>query len=432
MEQKTNKTKNLHFQQEDSGKICITLGKQVYSAGERVQGVVHLNLHKPFPGHTLLLKLTGHEKVYWTSGNYSDGNTLPAEESPTTAPKVIAEDAVTILKGGVQIRLVHHSESIAKGSYACPFSFDLPDSLPGTFFCHKRNAFAEIKYFIRATLVSLHGDVSSIEVRRRLVVKEKSETNKRSINQDLNLVGCLGSNSGSIRIDICPEKKSYSPGEAMKIHVEIDTSRAKTGLKNIRLQLVHMLTLKTSEKTLQQNQIIAVRELGSVRKGESRTGEQSLVTSISLPEDLQDSSPIDYLALTEPVQTIICPSVHSKFIKSEFILELTCEASGFFSKFSNGPEKKRVFVQITPEPLPSSDHCEPTLESAHLTLNEVNFQVETPYAKGRGATDSGNLSDHKRSSQFLINQSEFGALDEAAYNSKKHIESIKSIRTLHC
>jgi hypothetical protein len=56
--------KNLHGKQ-DYGEMHLELSKQEFTSGEVIQGKVHLQVYKKFPGKNVCLEISGKEKSKW-------------------------------------------------------------------------------------------------------------------------------------------------------------------------------------------------------------------------------------------------------------------------------------------------------------------------------------------------------------------------------
>lgn len=91
-------------------------------AGQMMHGIVHLDLHKPFPAHVLRLEFEGVEKTKWSKKEkHCKNKNFKKHKGKNTI--------ITITHG----LYVFPGNTAQAGQYSFPFTFQLPPWLPSSF-----------------------------------------------------------------------------------------------------------------------------------------------------------------------------------------------------------------------------------------------------------------------------------------------------------
>jgi len=129
-------------------RINLQLNQWSYTGGDGVSGVVHLNCVVPFEARGVLVKVKGYELAEWEelrTRQIQEGDQTRTE----TYTEVIRESKEFFCD---HINVYPHSGIVQQGEYHFPFQYQLPPTLPGTFYEKGHGYRAEIIYFAKAKL----------------------------------------------------------------------------------------------------------------------------------------------------------------------------------------------------------------------------------------------------------------------------------------
>lgn len=214
--------------------IMVQLSRHSFVGGDVVDGVVHLNCLVPFQARGVLVKIKGYEKAEWEerkSRQVQDGDQTRTEtyiETHKESKEFFCD----------HIHVYPHSGLVQQGEYHFPFQYQLPASLPGTFFEHGGHFGhgdgykAEIVYFAKAKIdVAFKNDLKK---KVNFVVNEKFDSYVQP---------SFGENSktfmftkGRLSAKVWLDKNIYFPGNTVIAKLEANNTSVKpTNSLNVKV-----------------------------------------------------------------------------------------------------------------------------------------------------------------------------------------------------
>lgn len=123
------------------------------------------------------------------------------------------------------------------GQYTIPFSFLLPDHLPGSFSMVKKQFSAEISYKIKAEIMLKNNIKYKATVPYTIKQAITEQRFSVSYEKSTEVIRCRCVNKGICTIKAHLDKNAYTPSETAKITVEIDNSHCSVPIKAIECTL---------------------------------------------------------------------------------------------------------------------------------------------------------------------------------------------------
>jgi hypothetical protein len=223
------------------GTIYVQLNKPTFSPGEQVDGTIFLNVMSNFPGsNQLVLTISGMEMTRlierktrtYTSG-YGKNRT-----TRTQVYYVTHTDYNTFFNH----KFVLHQFTtpyVPAGQYTFPLSFLLQQGLPSTFnyeFHKHGNCYARVNYQIGACISSRQNTFTNIQSQHPFIVNQEqimtSGLQKKVMNKKIVSWCCL--DRGSSAITSYFEKNDYVPGEVAFVISEVDNSKGKAEILEVK------------------------------------------------------------------------------------------------------------------------------------------------------------------------------------------------------
>lgn len=174
---------------------------------------------------------------------------------------------------------------ILPGNYSFPFSFVIPEYLPGTFrgnwkAHHGKRHKAKITYKIKAGMKNPETKKALFKKLNVFVDQKFNESlnQKRSLKpvmfeQDVKAYGCC--RHGKFRLGAIFNEKSYISGDTGNVSFSIDASEAKSDIKALKVELLMRTKLNAKGRKANLKKILTSVNLGSLKKGETRINENS-------------------------------------------------------------------------------------------------------------------------------------------------------------
>ena len=229
-----------------SGGIYIHLPKHTYCPGEIVSGTIHVSLNQHFSPCILILKLSGKERTHWIErrgegGGYYFGK--PGGEEINL--HFIGH--ITIINTSFQLMALENP--LQPGGFSVPFSFTLPQNLPGSFSLDIPDTDAEIRYDLTAKLV---GNADTLKGKERIFIiqyfNEYQTDLKLKKNFLLKHLCCI--KGGELKLNVFFPKNLFYINETIKCYIDIDNTLGKLKIKRIhaRIYCSIMVAVNTGKK----------------------------------------------------------------------------------------------------------------------------------------------------------------------------------------
>jgi sporulation-control protein spo0M len=320
------------------GGIFIQLNTAVVITGETLSGYIYMDLKKSYPSDALRMKFKGTERVHWIDSERrtrsgADGNTeVYYVDVDRNGNRAIVDETLHIYKW-------KQGEIIPPGHYSFPFSFKIPDGLPGTIHLHKPRADADIDYTMEAYLEPQGSNPPpKISYTSKMILREpfKKEIKDAKESLEHKFKTCCCCNQGIFKLASHYEKNAYAPGEEVRISSDVDNSRCKLKIKNVYFELEQVVNFYDGRhKSVKTFPVVRVN-LGTILPGESWTNEKRKVAHFKLP-------PLDEGIVVENHQSpdgnpkagddqqpiisdsTITPSTNGLLVSSNYVLNVALE-----------------------------------------------------------------------------------------------------------
>jgi len=205
--------------------ISIQLERYSYVGGDTVSGVVHLNCVVPFTARGVLVKIKGYEWAEWEEWKTKQIQ----EDNQTKTERYIHVNKESREFFCDHIPVYPHSGVVQQGDYHFPFTYQLPASIPGTFyekvgrFSQGDGCRAEIIYFAKAKV-----DVAfKHDLKRKInfVVNEKFDQNVQPSYGENSKTFMF--TSGRLAARVWLDKNVYFPGNTVIAKLEANNTSVK-------------------------------------------------------------------------------------------------------------------------------------------------------------------------------------------------------------
>ena len=222
------------------GHLHVQLENPNIQAGQEVTGVVHLKLDSDITAESLSLKFTGKEYCYWTESR-SESN---SDGSSSTVTDVYTGKAL-VIKQHFPVFIFANSH-VAAGQYSFPFSFITPPGLLGSFHVKHGDAKGHIKYHITAYIRSQsHVKKSKAEVHIIHIVTQPITAISGQTFANISTWCCFS--QGSVQVSAFVNKSGYVPGELAEIEAEINNSKSRLAVTDVRCTLFRTIRFRSDQ-----------------------------------------------------------------------------------------------------------------------------------------------------------------------------------------
>lgn len=302
----------------DYGNISIQLEHSKYTAGDQVNGWIYVSLMRNFPSNVLYLIITGKEKVRLVTvdattaqannmhnhnanlnhNNINNPANNPSYSQPFTNTNTNMNSNTSQHIGPGQSKHIHTDKNeffahtfplfsmagnfFPFGQYSFPFSFKLPDNLPGTFVDewneHGEKCFAKTTYKLWAGLKEEKGKLAVFS-KQYFSVDQRFEhsTGAQLKSYQKELKGYCYKSLGELKMNCRFEKDKFFAGELALMHFEVDNSHSKSNIKKIKCQLIQNSRYGTAarQNIKYKSNVISSTEIPGILAGEARTGQNA-------------------------------------------------------------------------------------------------------------------------------------------------------------
>lgn len=265
------------------GTIYIQLDKGSYSPGEQVNGTVFLNV---------LQNLPGCQDIWVTISGMEDTKLIERKERTEWYT-----DSQGHQKSRTHVYYVHHRDYnsffnhrfplyrfntafLPAGQYTFPISFMLQRGLPSTFnydFYSHGPCHGKVNYVIQASVGGGGGPYQQIRCNQAFVVNQElilsSGIQKKELDKEIVSCCCIG--KGKSKITTYFEKNDYVPGEVSYMITEVDNSKGKADILEIRgifKQTMRLTARGYTELIRLDHQTV---RLNGIKAGETLLGEKA-------------------------------------------------------------------------------------------------------------------------------------------------------------
>ena len=208
--------------------------------GEEISGWVYINLTLSVPPSTLSLVFKGKEKTTWEdrySKTYNEGGVK------------VTREVTKVRRGKKPIcsftyPLYTFTSDIYPGGFSLPFTFRLPQNVPGSFAYSSGPTAASVSYKLSAKLMNSQNmnlkGCSHIKIRQpdynyRIAVEDHKEAK-------MSTWCCI--NKGICRMHVSHRQNSYTPSQRADFTVHVDNTESKLTVQAIQASLVFSMLLK--------------------------------------------------------------------------------------------------------------------------------------------------------------------------------------------
>jgi hypothetical protein len=224
----------------------LSVRNLAHQAGEALTGKVIVDVKKCMRGDRVILTIFGKEKVMIKAGGKSK-RTIKAERLLFTV--------------SLPLREYSRNEMIQPGSYAFPFSVQLPASLPSS------TAYPGTSRLGMRIQYKMIGSIGQIQTKRFLSIQsaplpnEKAPAIVRPTSFNLNSMGLF--NKGTCTIGASVEDSQVGRGNVLRIHLACSNDSTET-IRRVELKLVEAKQWKTFPVVRQRSAAIVLKEMKSI------------------------------------------------------------------------------------------------------------------------------------------------------------------------
>lgn len=257
--------------------VSVALDNSVCRPGAILSGNAYIDIVTPTNFTGIQLKIKGKEKVHWTEHRTEhrtihyreNGESRTRQESytvhvPHFGKRQIFKTIATILQGGTMLQ----------GQFCVPFSFKLPDGIPGSFALSGRDYTCSVEYAAKVVVRVpglLKSDLRS-EVPITVIQPPPPFAHQisASTTADVTVMCCF--KRGTADLSFRTAKDSFYTGEMVSVTADINNN-SKSDLKKVTIKLRRSLTITAGdgrsfhiEETISEQQHPGVKAFTSVRE----------------------------------------------------------------------------------------------------------------------------------------------------------------------
>jgi hypothetical protein len=212
------------------GGMIVKFEKPNYYPGEIVEGTVYINMTMGLETRGLQISIEGSENTKFKQRS--------GKKRVTRTGKNILIDKHFMIHSW-------QNNLTSIGHYACPFTFRLPNNLPGSFEYYEGECLACIKYIVTAKLLSRNG-YDDLTYSSLLIVRTPPQafSYPTNLSSTKNLTSWCYFDKGSATLNVSYPKSFFTPDEAVSVTCELNNTRCKLKSTGIRFQLVQQIHIE--------------------------------------------------------------------------------------------------------------------------------------------------------------------------------------------
>ena len=293
------------------GTIFVQLDKGSYSPGDQVNGQVFCDIRQNCPGSSeIWVRITGMEDTQVVEAKTRDVRYHENGQDKTRQETYyVTHNQMNSFFDHMIPIYKFNTFWIPAGQYTFPFCFVLQQGLPSTFnyeFKKHGNGHARVNYIIEAKVKGQLNVFADIRCQQAFTVNQAVVFSLGSQKKEMkqNIVSCCCIGKGDTAITTYFEKAEYTPGETAFMICEVDNSRCKADI--VEIKGIFRQNLKVTARTYTEHLVIdhQVITLKGIRGGENLMG----------PNAKRLSMPIR--GMTGEVQ----PTSRGKLVSNEYVL----------------------------------------------------------------------------------------------------------------
>eukprot|EP00826_Nyctotherus_ovalis_P036525 TRINITY_DN3246_c0_g1_i1.p1 TRINITY_DN3246_c0_g1~~TRINITY_DN3246_c0_g1_i1.p1 ORF type:complete len:541 (-),score=113.21 TRINITY_DN3246_c0_g1_i1:1914-3536(-) len=279
--------------------VYVQTNDPYYSPSSFVHGAVYLDVYSPVTIYNVELRLRGTERVKWEEVK----NSSPGDNNKITEKM---KDKQTIFSTTSLLQAV--AETLPPGQYQYPFSFQLPDQIPGTFEIKHGDYDGRIRYTLTAVLNC--ADRDPIKYRTELVIRQRPTIANYNAPVTVDEEVCICcSNKGRCSMTCNFQSDTYQPGNTAILMTTVDNSICTVDIKNFTVTLKQTVDFRTRNgRSMSFSRDIRSSDFSGVASHTSTRGNPQLM-SIQLEEPFESGK-------------LIQPSVHGMMITCNYQLQV--------------------------------------------------------------------------------------------------------------
>jgi len=315
------------------GGIFVQLNNRVLVPNETVSGTIYLNLVQDYPGSTLYISVLGDERVHFIDrvAKHKKGRN---GQRKTYYVDVHRRAHRSILNKSFPVYSWGNGGIIPRGQYSFPFSFLVPQGLPGSMYLCRNRAQGSIAYSMEAYLQPSNSNIPKLGNSMPIIVREAVIQNiqTQQVKKQEKIKTCCCCDRGVVAFSTFFEKNAYAPTETARASAEIDNSQCKNKINDVVFSLEQSIVLRAGAHSKVIRSVIKSQSLGGLEAGESWIGDKLKIASIELPPGQEGS-----FQHFEDGQEIkddpnaagkLIPSSHGGIITSDFFLKMELRMDG--------------------------------------------------------------------------------------------------------
>lgn len=305
--------------------LYVQTNDPYYNPNSIVSGAVYLDLYRPMNIFNIELRLRGTERVKW-----EELRNNPSNDANKITEKM--KDKQEIFRIGTSIYSMQGQ--LYTGQYQFPFSFQLPDQIPGTFNIQHFDYDGRIRYTLTAVVNFMGRD--PVRYRTELVVRQRPHIANYNapVKSDEEVCICC-SNKGRCSMTCHFQSDTYQPGNDAVLMTEVDNSICTVDIREFNISVnQHVIFRTRNGKTTNFTREVRSNTFPGVGRGISTHGNPQLM-SIRLEETEQGK--------------LMQPSVHGMMITCNYELKINPIFDAPCSCCSNTPVIKVPLYIYAPE-----------------------------------------------------------------------------------
>lgn len=276
--------------------VYVQTNQPYYSPNSVVDGSVYIEVFRPVTPQRLDLCLKGKERVKWVETRRENNREITETK----------KDRKQIFSHTVSLHTFFGT--LAEGQYQFPFTFQLPDFIPGSFETKREDHEGRVKYSLIAMLHA--GLPDPIKHRCELVVRQlPSVANYNAPVVEDRAVSICCSNLGRCKLKCWFQSDTYQPGQEATLMCAADNTLCQTPIKNFEVRLNQTLAFTARGHNKVFNRTVAQSQFPGIAGGVDNSSNPVLM-SLRLEEQSAGK------------RTALQPNVRGQLVECKYSLQV--------------------------------------------------------------------------------------------------------------